>query len=188
MVGWANVHTVTQLYFVFVGIGFASAMVLYEPAFAVVVHTVPAARRNSALLTVTVTIVAGFASSIFLPTAGWLDAHLGWRHALLVLAVLLLALTVPLHAWTVPRGHPNRRGPMTAAGAHIDRPQLGDVAADRGFWLLAAAFTAQAAAVAVVAVQLVAYLIHLGHPPRSRPPSPGSSASCPSPDDSSPAA
>ena len=159
---WANVHTVTQLYVVFVGIGIASAMVLYEPAFAVIVQTVPAARRNNALLTVT--IVAGFASSIFLPTAGWLNAHLGWRHALLALAATYLILTVPLHALTIPRRH--RRPPMpNPASSHTDPTRLRDAVTDAHFWLLAAAFTLQAAAVAVISVHLVAYLIHLGHPP-----------------------
>jgi predicted MFS family arabinose efflux permease len=36
---------------------------------------------------------------------------------------------------------------------------------DPGFWLIAAAFTAQATALAVISVHLVSYLVRLGHPP-----------------------
>ena len=43
--------------------------------------------RDRALLTVT--IAAGFASTIFMPIEAWLVTRLGWRTALLVLAVVL---------------------------------------------------------------------------------------------------
>ncbi len=85
----------------FVAVGVASAMVLYEPAFAVIIRSTPAERRPNALLAVTV--VAGFASTVFLPLAGLLNAHLGWRHALLALAAIHLATTAPLHALFLPR-------------------------------------------------------------------------------------
>ncbi|MBX6723181.1 MAG: MFS transporter, partial [Dactylosporangium sp.] len=71
---WSQVRTVGQLYAVFVLIGLASAMSLYEAAFSVLLATTDPARRDSALLTVT--IVAGFASSIFFPLTGWLTTGL----------------------------------------------------------------------------------------------------------------
>src|SRR5262245_48073767 len=63
VLAWSQVDSVGQLYAVFVFIGLASAASLYEAAFPVVVSTVDPSRRDPALLTVT--IVAGFASSIF---------------------------------------------------------------------------------------------------------------------------
>lgn len=157
---WSQVHTVTGLYTVLAVIGFASALVLYEPAFAVVIQHFPAAVRSQALLTIT--IVAGFASSIFIPLAGLLTAHLGWRHAVLTLAALLLILTVPLHAYVIPRGRAPRPAPAT--GSHAD----GDTRtalADPGFWRLLMVFTAQGAATTAVGVHLVTYLVRLGHRP-----------------------
>jgi predicted MFS family arabinose efflux permease len=157
---WSQVHTVAELYAVFAVIGLASAMSLYEPAFAVIVSRFPAGRRTGALLTVTV--VAGFASSIFLPTAGLLTAHLGWRHTALTLAAVLLVVTVPLHAFALPPGRAD-----AAAQPDDGRPRNSTRAAlaDRGFWLLVIGFTAQGAAVAVIGVHLVTYLTRLGHPP-----------------------
>jgi MFS family permease len=98
------VDTLWQLYLVQVGIGAATAASLYEAAMAVIVSWSPPARRSAAILAVT--IVAGFASTIFLPLSGWLTGHVGWRHALLVLAAVQ-ALTVPLHALVIRR--PPRR-------------------------------------------------------------------------------
>src|SRR6185369_1924818 len=102
-----QVHQVWQLDAVFVLIGLSSAASLYEAAFPVVIAASRPADRDRAL--VAVTIVAGFASSIFFPLTGALLAHLGWRPALLVLAGLLAAVTVPIHQWVVPADRPRRR-------------------------------------------------------------------------------
>lgn len=159
MVARSQAQNVPQLYAAFVLLGVASAMVLYEPAFAVVVAAVPSSARASALLAVT--IVAGFASSIFFPLTGELLAHVGWRHAVVVLGVLYAALAIPLHALAVPRGAVKR-----ASDGHADTRAVRRSAwRDRGFWLYAAAFTAQTTAVAIISVHLVGYLVRLGHPP-----------------------
>lgn len=162
IIAWSQVHTLVELYAGFIAIGVASAMVLYEPAFAVIIRAVVIQQRANALLAVT--IVAGFASTVFLPLTGLLNAHLGWRHALLALAAIYLATTVPLHALYLPRDD-RRRSPSaelrrTAVRGHVRRA-LGD----RGFWFLLTGFAAQGAAVAVIGVLLITYLIRLGHTP-----------------------
>lgn len=80
VVAWSRVHTVAGLYPVLADIGLVSSAVLYEPAFSVVVRWF-ASDRAGALLAITV--VAGFASTIFLPTSDVLIRSFGWRHALL---------------------------------------------------------------------------------------------------------
>ncbi|MGC4939996.1 MFS transporter [Kribbella sp. DT2] len=154
---WSQVQTAGQLYAAFVAIGIASAMVLYEPAFAVIVAVTSPARRAKALLAVT--LVAGFASSIFIPLTGQLVARLEWRSALVVLAVLLAAVTVPLHGLSL-----RRTQPATDRAPHHTRPSPGRAFRDPTFWLLAATFVLHGAALAVIAVHLVLYLISLGHP------------------------
>jgi len=99
LVALAHVQHAWQLYVVQAGIGAAASACLYEAAFAVVIAATVPARRGHALLALTV--VAGFASSIFLPLTGTLVDRYGWRTALLVLAGLHGALTVPLHAYAV---------------------------------------------------------------------------------------
>jgi predicted MFS family arabinose efflux permease len=165
VVAWSNVDSLAALYAVFAVIGVASAMALYEPAFAVVVATLSPNRRAGGLLAVT--IVAGFASSIFLPLTGALVDALGWRDSLLVLAAVHGAVTIPLHALGVPADRFVRRAggdlPTEAARRAAVRAAVRAAFRDRGFWFLVAAFVAHGAAIATVAVHLVAYLMHLGH-------------------------
>ncbi|MFI7616725.1 MFS transporter [Nonomuraea terrae] len=155
VLAWSQVRSVAELYVVCGVLGVASAMVLYEAAFAVIVAWFDAARRARALLAVTV--VAGFASSVFLPLTGVLVELYGWRRALVILAAGYAVTAVPLHALVV-RGR--------AAPPHADRREIVRTAVrERPFWLLAAAFLTQTGAVAVMGVLLVTYLITLGHPP-----------------------
>jgi MFS family permease len=157
VLAWSQVHTVAQLYAVFAVIGLASAMTLYEAAFAVIVATVDSSRRNHAL--VAVTIVAGLASSIFFPLTGLLLERHGWRTTLLILAVLLAAVTIPGHAIAVPARrhlHADHRG---RSGANLRQALR-----ERTFWLLSIGFVAHGAAVSAMGVHLVGLLRGAGHP------------------------
>lgn len=156
VVAWSQVRTVGQLYAVFVVIGLASAMSLYEAAFSVLVAANEPGRRDSALLAVT--IVAGFASSIFLPLTGWLTAAVGWRTALLLLAMLLAVTAIPGHLAAIRDRRAHRTQAATRRGL-----RLADAVRDRGFWLLAAAFGVHSAAVSTVGVLLVTFLRQAGH-------------------------
>jgi MFS family permease len=161
LAAWSQVDTLWQLYVVQIGIGIASAASLYEAAFAVIIAWHAPQRRSAALLALTV--VAGFASTIFLPLSGWLVGQHGWRTALLVLAGVH-AVTVPLHAIAVRR--PPTAGDQ-AVPAHRDSAARAVRAAiaDRGFWLLTAGFTAHTTAISAYTVLLIAALIDWGHPP-----------------------
>ncbi|MGW6282068.1 MFS transporter [Kribbella sp. NPDC055071] len=157
VLAWSRVQSPAELYAVFVVLGVASAMVLYPPAFAVIVAVTAPERRTTALLSVT--LVAGFASSIFIPLTGQLIHAFGWRHTLLILAAVLAVLTIPLHAFALrSTGHavPTSRGRPASPGR---------VLRDPGFWLLATAFVLHSAALAVIGVHLVTYLTRLGHKP-----------------------
>jgi predicted MFS family arabinose efflux permease len=161
LLAWSQVDQVWQLYVVQIGIGAAGAASLYEAAFAVIIAWHQPQQRSAALLALTV--VAGFASTIFLPLTGWLVDQHGWRTTLLVLAAVHAA-TVPLHALAVRR--PPQQGP-TVPGRHGDSGAraIRAALADRGFWLLAAGFTAHTAAISAYTVLLIAALIAWGHPP-----------------------
>jgi predicted MFS family arabinose efflux permease len=158
VLAWSQVQQLWQLYAVFILIGLAGAASLYEAAFPVVIMTTTPALRDRALLIVT--IVAGFASSIFFPLTGVLLEHLGWRTTLLVLAAALAVLTVPVHAVLVPGRPPLGQRSHTHTGGVTVRQAL----RQNTFWLIAAAFVAQAAAVSVVGVLLVTALRELGQP------------------------
>ena len=59
-------------------------------------------RRRAATLTA-VTLMAGFASTIFLPLSAWLVETQDWRPALISLAVVLAVGTIPAHALLLRR-------------------------------------------------------------------------------------
>ena len=177
VVAWSRVQTATGLYLVMGGIGLARAAVLYDPAFSVIVRWFRA-RRASALLAVTV--VAGFASTIALPTSNALIEALGWRRALLVLAAALAVVTVLPH-WLVLRRDPADLGlhpdgapePEAPASDRRDRSHVSAGAGVRttAVWALrdpafrwyALAFACQSTAVIIVAVHLVPFLLEHGH-------------------------
>ncbi|MFI5710576.1 MFS transporter [Kribbella sp. NPDC051620] len=156
VLAWSQVHTAAQLYVVFVAIGAASAMVLYQPAFAIIVAVTGPAKRGNALLSIT--LVAGFASSIFIPLTGQLIQAYGWRNALIILAAVVALITLPLHAVGLRNTRP-------AAPTHHAPKSQSRVLRDAGFWLIACAFILHSAALAVMAVHLVTYLTQLGHSP-----------------------
>jgi len=164
MLAWSRVADVPSLYLVLAVIGVASALTLYEPAFAVVVAWFDPDRRAGALLAVT--LVAGFASTIFMPLTALFVERYGWRTASVLLAVIFGMTTIPLHALFVRR--PRQAGPMErepAEEAVRDRVTVKQAARGRAFWLLAVAFVAHSAAIAIMAVHLLAYLVELGHSP-----------------------
>jgi MFS family permease len=161
LVAWPQVDNLWQLYAVQIGIGVASAASLYEAAFAVIIAWHTPATRSNALLGLTV--VAGFASTVFLPLTGRLVTTYGWRAALLVLAAILALLAVPLHALVLRPAPRTTREPVPAAGPAP--PVSRTVFTDRVFWLLAVSFTANMAAISIVTVHLVAALTSWGHTP-----------------------
>jgi MFS family permease len=178
VVAWSQARDVGQLYLAFTGIGLAGAAVLYEPAYAVI-NAWFSRDRPRALLTLTV--VAGFASTIFLPTAQVLIDAFGWRGALLVLAGAVSACAVP-HALVLRRS-PADLGLVPDGSLADDDPgpsptpspgTAADLSAHSGpaaawrppavRWLTLATALEMLAS-AAVAVFLIAYLLEAGAPP-----------------------
>ena len=94
--GWSAVHSPAALYASWAVIGIAMSAILYEPAFVVLARRFDGDDRRRALTAVT--LLAGLASTIFVPLEEKLIREFGWRVALRILAVVLFVVTVPLHA------------------------------------------------------------------------------------------
>jgi MFS family permease len=157
LLAWAQVETPRAFYGIWVLIGVSMAGVLYEPAFAVItgVFGLDACRGITAL-----TLVGGFASTVFMPVTHLLITAVGWRHALLVLGGLNLAVCLPLHALCVP-GPPASRPPDTPSEAQEPvptAPALCTMLRGRVFWGLALWFTAYVAAQSALIFQFVPLL------------------------------
>jgi MFS family permease len=188
VLAWSQVTSLAAFYLIWAGLGIVMAAVLYEPAFWVV--SAWFTRRRGQALTL-LTLIAGLASVIYVPLAGWLVAVRGWRQALVVLAVLLAAGTIPLHAFALRRrpadlglapdgvlapvpGDPADQVPRndppasTPSSPHPSPPPGATArAALRGatFWLVTTAFVFSAFCSGVVFVYLVSYLIARGLAP-----------------------
>lgn len=136
-------------YPVFVGgwllAGAASTGLFYPPAFAALTHWFGPQRVRAIT---TLTLVAGFASTVFAPLTAWLGDELGWRGAYLTLAGVLLVVTTPLHLAALAL-------PWHGAGAtaHHGSP-------DRAV-LASRTFVVVAASGAVTSLAMYASLVHL---------------------------
>ncbi|HEY7490876.1 MAG TPA: MFS transporter [Candidatus Tectomicrobia bacterium] len=161
LLAWARVETPWAFYVIWALIGASMAGVLYEPAFAVITATFGTASRRGITA---LTLVGGFASTVFMPVTQLLIDASGWRHALLVLGGLNLAVCLPLHALFVP-GHAASRPPgtpllpaATASTAH----DMKTILRSRVFWGLAIWFTASSATASAIIFQFVPLLTTWG--------------------------
>ena len=145
--------------------GAAMAGTLYPPAFAALTHW-GGERRVQALTTLT--LVAGLASTVFVPLAGGLDAWLGWRQAYLVLLLGLAVSTIRLHWWgldppwrTLPPSSPADTPPAVQA-----TPASGTITRSTPFTMLNLSTAMAALAVVAVLINLVPMLVERGLSPR----------------------
>ena len=167
LVALSRVDGVVALYAVWAGIGAVGAAVFYEAAFATAVAWSPPTLRARTILSITV--VAGFSSTVFIPLTGHLVDACGWRAAVLVLAAVHGLVTVPLHA-VVLRRPPHVHAARADAAARrtaedARRTAVARAVRDGRFWLLGLGFTAQTVAFATMSVHLVGILVAAGHPP-----------------------
>jgi hypothetical protein len=137
----------------------ASAFVLYQAAFAALVETTPhTAARSITYLT----LIAGFASTLFWAITTALHAHLSWRDIYLIYAALNLVICLPLHTWIV-----SHRGKARRAGIAPARPvAVAGVLAGRhrrmGLVLATVVFALQGYTLSAILVHMVPMLTTIG--------------------------
>ncbi|ACO47667.1 MFS transporter [Deinococcus deserti] len=129
--------------------GIAMSLTFYEAVFTVLAHQLGGSARARASLTIT--LVAGLASTVFVPLTTVLLQGFGRQPALLSLAALLLAMGALV--WTVL---PNSSGAPAAGSPFVP---------DRRFFRLTAAFTLARIITVGVGLQLVPLLLGSGYPP-----------------------
>lgn len=139
--------------------GVASTLALNTPASVAIAQLAgPGARRAIALLS----IIGGFASSVFWPLGGALDTWIGWRGTLLVYAALHLLLCAPLHLLVLPRTPPEppraTAGATAASGVPDDRRST-------AFFLLSVMLASGAFVFTGAIVHMIEIMRGLGHAP-----------------------
>jgi MFS family permease len=136
----SQVTELWQFYAVWVGMGLAMSVSLYEACFAIITVTVGSQARIAITM---VTLFAGFAGTVSFPSAHFLSGAFGWRGAAMTFAVVDLVLVIPLIIIGL-RWLERHRRPDEDAGAADDKAGLAaagtPVTRRPAFWLLAVAF------------------------------------------------
>ena len=129
--------------------------VLYDAAFA----TLATLGRAEAKRAIThLTLIAGFASTIFWPLTGWLEEVLGWRGTYAAFAALHLLVALPLHAWISARPRGEALGGTGPEARQEFGLPLAGRAAQLAFWAVAVSFALSGVLTAAVTVHLVPVL------------------------------
>lgn len=137
----------------------AATLVLYDAAFAALVQASgPEARKRITQLT----LIAGFASTIFWPFTSWLHAIFDWREVYFGFAAANLVVCLPIHVLLLRHQvHARRRAtalpppPATHAEVPPERQR-------RTMWLVTLGFALSGFALSAVLAQMVPLLVAFG--------------------------
>lgn len=137
-------------------LGVAMALTLYEAAFATINRRFGV---GSCQAISTLTLFAGFASTVFWPLTLKLNLALGWRGAYFWYGVVQLALCLPLHLLLGPD-----QARDSAQVSHAARDStLAEALRHAAFWKLALAFSANSFIFSALSVHLIPLLKDFGH-------------------------
>lgn len=142
---------------VWVLLGLGMRLCLYDAAFAALVQVAPSRGRKAISY---LTLFGAFASSVFWVVGHALNEHVGWRHTLLLFAVINLAVCLPLHWLGLARREtPRDATTPTGAGAPSpDGPPLEGRTRSLAIVLFAVIMSLNGFVFGVVSVQLVPLL------------------------------
>ncbi|MDR5855744.1 MFS transporter [Caballeronia sp. LZ062] len=157
---WAGAQSLTLLFVAWIGLGVSMAATFYDPVFAVVTHGYPGSFRTKITL---ITLVAGFASTVFIPLTQFLVGSVGWRTSLVVLAALNLVVCLPIHVMAIR----SSRTDVVSRTESREVKLANDAATRRAlrtptFWALAVCFTAYYATFAALTFHLVPLMVERG--------------------------
>lgn len=141
----------------------ASTLVLYDAAFAALVQST----NSDARLRIThLTLIAGFASTLFWPLTSWLHALLNWREIFDIFAMLNLFVCLPIHVLlAVQHGRAKAHALIVddaVTPEQSDVSTLPDEKRRHGLWLVTIAFALSSFALSAVLAQMVPTLTALG--------------------------
>lgn len=137
-------------------LGVAMSLTLYEAAFATINRKFDHDSRKAIS---TLTLFAGFASTIFWPLTLALNTAIGWRDAYLLFGAAQLVLCLPLHLMMGK----DCASTEAAPGYLVHHHTLAEALRHPAFWKLAAAFAANMFIFSALSVHLIPLLQDFGH-------------------------
>lgn len=139
----------------------AASTILYATAFATIVQS---GGRDAQKRITHLTLIAGFASTLFWPLTGFLLGAMDWRAVYLVFAALNLVVCAPLHLWL--SRHPRPTQIMTSRPADGVSPSMvGSLAVRQrslGFGLMLLGFAVEGFILSAMLMQIIPLLQQLG--------------------------
>ena len=161
---WSRVDSLPVFYALWIGLGAAQAVILYEPAFAVITRVYGPRYKQAILL---MTFLGGLASTFGIPFAQLLIERIGWRPALEVLAAVNLATAFLVH-WLFVPGPTEKSVPIAEATPPVEGgPKKSPLAAAvrmPAFWGLVVAFAGYGLAFSAMSFHLIPLLDDRGVP------------------------
>ena len=160
---WGQIESLPLFYVVWIGLGFCQAVILYEPAFAVITRVFGPDFRRAILL---MTFLGGLASTFGIPFAQFLIEHLGWRPTLEVMAAVNLGVAFCIHWLFVPgpgeKAVPIAAAPVKTSSSVPRRSPLALAVRVPAFWGLVVAFAGYGLAFSAMSFHLIPLLVERG--------------------------
>ena len=128
----------------------SSGMVQYQAAFAALVESDPKTASRSITY---LTLIGGFASTIFWPISAALMEHLSWREIYVIFALLNLVVCMPLHLWIMRKRKAARAQGIKQVREHV----VGAIPSERR----RSAMVIVSAAFAILGFTLASILAHM---------------------------
>lgn len=137
----------------------SSGMVQYQAAFAALVESDP---RSASRSITYLTLIGGFASTIFWPISAALSGYLSWREIYLVFAALNIFLCMPLHYWIMRVGKTASNGDTAIRTREAVVGAIPPHARRRGMILVSFAFALLGFTLAAILAHMVPMLGSIG--------------------------
>ena len=160
---WSRVDTLPLFYVVWIGLGICQAVILYEPAFAVITRVYGPRYKQAILL---MTFLGGLASTFGIPFAQLLIERIGWRPTLEVMAAV--NLVVALMHWLFVPGPGEKAiaiaAPTPPPEGTVRKSPLAAAVRVPAFWGLVVAFAGYGLAFSAMSFHLIPLLDDRGVP------------------------
>ena len=161
---WSRTDSLVAFYLLWIGLGAAQSVTLYEPAFAVITRVYGPRYRQAILL---MTFLGGLASTFGIPFTQLLIDRIGWRPSLEVLAAIILGVGILIHWLFVPgpeaKPLPIGEAPPVPEGQARKSPLAAAVRVP-AFWGLVVAFAGYGLAFSAMSFHLIPLLADRGVP------------------------
>jgi len=161
---WSRIESLPVFYALWIGLGACQAVILYEPAFAVITRVYGPRYRQAILL---MTFLGGLASTFGIPFAQLLIERVGWRPALEVIAAINLGVAFLVH-WLFVPGPKEEAVPIATpklpADGRTKKSPLAAAVRFPAFWGLVVAFAGYGLAFSAMSFHLIPLLDDRGVP------------------------